>query len=67
MQNIRAEVHLPTTALRADLPFFTKTLGMRLDRIYPGRQPARSRSSSGHGLRVRLEQGRRAAGHHRAS
>jgi quercetin dioxygenase-like cupin family protein len=52
----RAEARLPTTDLRADLPFFTKRLGMRLDMIYPADNPAVA-VLSGHGLRVRLEQG----------
>jgi quercetin dioxygenase-like cupin family protein len=56
MQNIRAEVRLPTTSLREDIPFFTKTLGMRLDRIFPADNP-RVAVFSGHGLRVRLEEG----------
>jgi quercetin dioxygenase-like cupin family protein len=56
MQNIRAEVHLPTTALAADIPFFTKTLGMRLERIFPADDP-RVAVFAGHGLRVRLETG----------
>lgn len=55
MQNIRAEVHLPTTALAADIPFFTKTLGMRLERIFPADNP-RVAVFAGHALRVRLEQ-----------
>jgi quercetin dioxygenase-like cupin family protein len=52
---IRAEVRLPTTDLRADLGFFGKVLGMRLDMIYPADNPAVA-VYSGHGLRVRLEQ-----------
>ena len=52
--DIRAEVRLPTTDLRADLGFFTKTLGMRMDMIYPADDPAVA-VFSGHGLRVRLE------------
>lgn len=56
----RAEVLLPTTDLRADLPFFTKTLKMRLDMIYPADNPAIA-VFSGHGLRVRLDQGHKAA------
>ncbi len=56
MQNIRAEVHLPTRALAADIPFFTKTLGMRLERIFPADDP-RVAVFAGHGLRVRLETG----------
>lgn len=54
MQNIRAEVCLPTQALSADIPFFTKTLGMRMERIFPADNP-RVAVFSGHGLRVRLE------------
>ncbi|NAZ37104.1 cupin domain-containing protein [Rubellimicrobium sp. CFH 75288] len=53
---IRAEVRLPTTDLRADLPFFTRTLRMRLDTIYPADDPAVA-VLSGHGLRIRLERG----------
>ena len=54
--DIRAEVRLPTSDLRADLPFFGKVLGMRLDSIYPADDPAVA-VYSGHGLRVRVEQG----------
>ncbi len=56
-----AEVHLATTDLRADLGFFGKTLGMRLDEIYPADDP-RIAVMSGHGLRVRLELGGGAPG-----
>jgi len=56
MQNIRGEAHLATRDLRADIPFFTGTLGMRLDRIFPADNP-RVAVFSGHGLRLRLEQG----------
>ena len=35
MQNIRAEVLLPTKDLLPDIPFFTKVLGMRMDEIFP--------------------------------
>ncbi|TNC71694.1 cupin domain-containing protein [Rubellimicrobium roseum] len=55
MTEIRAEARLPTTDLRADLPFFSKVLRMRLDMIYPADDPAVA-VFSGHGLRVRLEQ-----------
>lgn len=58
---IRAEALLATTDLRADLPFFTKVLGMRLDSIYPADDPAVA-VFSGHGLRVRLQQGAGAPG-----
>ena len=53
---IRAEVRLPTTDLRADLPFFGKVLGMRMDSIYPADNPTVA-VFSGHGLRVRLMEG----------
>ena len=33
MTGTRAEIRLPTNELRDDLPFYTKTLGMRLDMI----------------------------------
>ena len=49
---IRAEVCLPTTDLRADLAFFAETLQMRLDMIYPADDPSVA-VYSGHGLRVR--------------
>ncbi len=51
-----AEVLLPTQELRDDLPFFTKTLGMRLESIFPADDPSVA-SFSGHGLRVRVEKG----------
>ena len=47
---------MATTDLRADLGFFAGTLGMRLDMIYPADDPTVA-VYSGHGLRVRLEQG----------
>ncbi len=50
---IRAEMRLPTTDLRADLPFFGKVLGMHLESIYPADNPSVA-VFSGHGLRVRL-------------
>ncbi|KIN74207.1 cupin domain-containing protein [Sulfitobacter guttiformis] len=53
---ILAEVLLPTTELRNDLPFFTKTLGMRLENIFPADDPSVA-SFSGHGLRIRIEKG----------
>jgi quercetin dioxygenase-like cupin family protein len=54
MSEIRAEIVLPTTSLRKDLPFFTEVLQMRLDTIYPADDPAVA-VLSGHGLRVRLD------------
>lgn len=56
MSDIRAEMRLPTSELREDIPFFTKTLGMRLDSIYPADDPQVA-VFSGHGLRVRIEKG----------
>ncbi len=54
--DIRAEVLLPTQELRNDLPFFTQTLGMRLESIFPADDPSVA-SLSGHGLRLRIEKG----------
>ena len=56
MSDIRAEMRLATTDLRADLGFFTQVLGMRLDSIYPADKPGVA-VFSGHGLRVRLVEG----------
>jgi quercetin dioxygenase-like cupin family protein len=56
MSETRAEVRLPTDELRNDLPFYTKTLGMRLDMIYPADNPQVA-VLSGHGLRLRIEKG----------
>ena len=53
---MRAEIRLPTNELRDDLPFFTKTLQMRLDTIYPADDPEVA-VLSGHGLRIRIEKG----------
>ena len=49
----RAEIRLPTAELRNDLPFYTKTLGFRLDMIFPADNPAIA-VLSGHGLRLRI-------------
>lgn len=51
-----AEMRLPTQELRDDIPFYTKTLGMKLDMIYPADDP-RIGVFSGHGLRLRIERG----------
>ncbi|MFZ5751012.1 MAG: cupin domain-containing protein [Pseudomonadota bacterium] len=61
MQNIRAEVRLPTRALTEDIGFFTRRLGMRMDSIWPADNP-RVATFSGHGLRLRLETGDAAPG-----
>ena len=52
----RAEIRLPTSELRDDLPFYTKTLKMRLDMIYPADDPEVA-VLSGHGLRIRIQKG----------
>ncbi len=54
MSEIIAEMRLPTDELRDDLPFYTGTLGMRLDMIYPADNP-RVAVVSGHGLRLRID------------
>ena len=56
MPDTLAEIRLPTTELRDDIPFFTKTLGMRLDMIYPADDPEVA-VFSGHGLRLRIQKG----------
>ena len=56
MSKIRAEILLPTGDLSADIPFWTKTLGFRMDTIYPADNPQVA-VFSGHGLRVRIEKG----------
>ena len=54
MPETRAEIRLPTQDLRADLPFYTKVLKMRLDTIYPADNPEVA-VLSGHGLRLRIQ------------
>lgn len=49
-----AEVCLPTTDLTGDIGFFTRTLGFRMESIYPADDPAVA-VFSGHGLRVQLD------------
>lgn len=51
----RAEIRLPTSSLREDIPFFTNRLKMRMDMIYPADNPSIA-VFSGHGVCVRLEQ-----------
>ena len=51
-----AEVRLPSTDLNDDLFFYTKTLGFRLEVIFPADDPAIA-VLSGYGLRIRLERG----------
>ncbi|MGB2461418.1 MAG: cupin domain-containing protein [Candidatus Puniceispirillaceae bacterium] len=49
-----AEIIVPSSDLRDDLPFFTKTLGFRLEQIFPADDPAVA-VLSGHGVRLRLD------------
>jgi len=56
MPETRAEIRVPTADLREDLPFYTGTLGMRLDMIYPADNPEIA-VVSGHGIRLRIEKG----------
>ncbi|HKV08934.1 MAG TPA: cupin [Thermoanaerobaculia bacterium] len=51
-----AEVSLPSQDLAADLAFYTRELGFRLDMIFPADDPGVA-VLSGHGLRLRLERG----------
>ncbi|WP_294227153.1 cupin domain-containing protein [uncultured Shimia sp.] len=60
MEEIRAEVRVPTQDLREDIPFYTKVLKMRMDMIYPADDPTVA-VFSGHGLRVRIEKGAKEA------
>jgi quercetin dioxygenase-like cupin family protein/catechol 2,3-dioxygenase-like lactoylglutathione lyase family enzyme len=56
-ENIQAaEVCFPSQDLAADLAFYTRELGFRLDMIFPADDPAVA-VVSGHGLRLRLERG----------
>jgi len=54
MPETLAEIRLPTDELRLDLAFYTGTLGMRLDMIFPADNPSVA-VLSGHGLRIRIE------------
>ncbi len=54
MNDIQAEMHLPTQELRDDIPFFTKVLGMRMEMIYPADDPSVA-VFSGHGIRLRVD------------
>ena len=56
----QAEVVLPVTDLKTEMPFFLGDLGFRLDTIYPADDPAVA-VISGHGLRLRLQRGSAAA------
>lgn len=49
-----AEIIVPSTDVRDDLPFFTNTLGFRLEQIFPADDPAVA-VVSGYGVRLRLD------------
>ncbi|WP_299195608.1 cupin domain-containing protein [uncultured Litoreibacter sp.] len=53
-QIAQAEIYLPVTDLKEELPFFLTMLGFRLDEIFPADDPAVA-LISGHGLRIRLD------------
>ena len=53
---LQAEMRLPTKDLTADMGFFTKKLGFRLDQIFPADDPSVA-VLSGHGTRIRLQRG----------
>jgi len=55
MAATKAEIYGPTSDLRADIAYFTKALGMRMDMIYPADDP-KVAVFSGHGVSVRLDQ-----------
>ena len=52
----QAEIRLPSRDIHADLAFYGKRLGFRLETIFPADNPAVA-VMTGHGLRVRLERG----------
>lgn len=54
MKPAEAEVRLPSNNLTEDLGFFGKSLGFRLDKIFPADDPSVA-VLSGHGLRLRLD------------
>ena len=56
MTTTHAEIRIPTSDLRADIPFFTRTLNLRMDMIYPADDPQVA-VFSGHGVRLRIETG----------
>jgi quercetin dioxygenase-like cupin family protein len=60
MPQSRAEILLPALHLNDELAFFTKTLGFRLEAIWPADDPQVA-VISGHGLRLRLDAGQGAA------
>lgn len=55
MSDIKAEICGPTSDIRADIAFFTKNLGFKMDMIYPADDPQVA-VFSGHGVSLRLDQ-----------
>ncbi len=51
---VSSELYLPADDLKTEMPFFIKTLGFKLDEIFPADDPAVA-VLSGHGLRIRLD------------
>ena len=51
-----AEFRVASSDVRQDIPFFTETLGFRLEKIFPADNPSVA-VLSGHGVRLRLETG----------
>jgi quercetin dioxygenase-like cupin family protein len=49
-----AEMVVPSIGIASDMPFFIKTLGFRLDKIFPADDPTVA-ILSGHGVRIRLD------------
>ncbi len=62
MSECVAEICLPTRDLTGDIGFFTKTLGFRMEEIFPADDPAVA-VFSGHGLRMCLTKGEGDTGH----
>ena len=54
MVNAVAQCVVPTDDLQADIPFFTKTLKMRMDTIYPADDP-KVAVFSGHGISICID------------
>ncbi len=55
MSEIKAEICGPTSDIRADIAYFTKTLGFKMDMIYPADDPQVA-VFSGFGTSLRLDQ-----------
>ena len=49
-----AQCVIPTDNLQADIPFFTKTLNMRMETIYPADDPTVA-VFSGHGISICID------------